>query len=101
MITDIDEGRLRFAKHLVPSVKIYRVERLPAEDNSKKIIEIFNGIEPAIALECTGVEDSIASAIWTVKFGGKVFVIGVGKNEMNIPFMRLSTREVDLQFQYR
>lgn len=35
------------------------------------------------------------------KFGGKVFVIGVGKNEMKIPFMRLSTREVDLQFQYR
>ena len=33
--------------------------------------------------------------------GGKVFVIGVGKNEMNIPFMRLSVREIDLQFQYR
>ena len=36
-----------------------------------------------------------------MKFGGKVFVIGVGKNEMKIPFMRLSTEEIDLQFQYR
>ena len=36
-----------------------------------------------------------------MKFGGKVFVIGVGKPEMKIPFMRLSTQEIDLQFQYR
>jgi L-iditol 2-dehydrogenase len=47
------------------------------------------------------VESSIAAAIWAVKFGGKVFVIGVGKNEIQIPFMRASVREVDLQFQYR
>lgn len=39
--------------------------------------------------------------IFSVKFGGKVFVIGVGKPEMKIPFMRLSTQEIDLQFQYR
>ena len=30
-----------------------------------------------------------------------MFVIGVGKNEMKIPFMQLSTWEIDLQFQYR
>jgi L-iditol 2-dehydrogenase len=58
-------------------------------------------LRPRIALECTGVESSVASAIWSVKFGGKVFVIGVGKNEMKIPFMRLSTQEIDLQYQYR
>ena len=52
-------------------------------------------------MECTGVESSVTGAICSVKFGGKVFVIGVGKNEMNIPFMRLSTQEIDLQFQYR
>jgi L-iditol 2-dehydrogenase len=36
-----------------------------------------------------------------VRFGGTVFVVGVGKNEMKFPFMRLSTREIDLKFQYR
>lgn len=35
-----------------------------------------------------------------MKFGGIVLVISVGKNEMNIP-STMSTREVDLQFQYR
>ena len=101
VITDIDQGRLDFAKSLVPSVITHKVGRSSAEDGAKAIVEAFGGIEPAVALECTGVESSVSAAIWAVKFGGKVFVIGVGKNEMQIPFMRLSVREVDLQFQYR
>ncbi|RDL37433.1 L-arabinitol 4-dehydrogenase [Venustampulla echinocandica] len=101
VITDIDEGRLKIAKSLVPSVKTVKIERKSPEDCSKDIVSAMGGIEPAITIECTGVESSISAAIWASKFGGKVFVIGVGKNEMNIPFMRLSTREVDLQFQYR
>ncbi|GAB1217899.1 hypothetical protein ATERTT37_007142 [Aspergillus terreus] len=110
VITDIDEGRLAFAKSLVPDVRTYKVQtNLSAEQNAEGIINVFNdgqgagpdALRPKLALECTGVESSVASAIWSVKFGGKVFVIGVGKNEMNIPFMRLSTQEIDLQYQYR
>lgn len=101
VITDIDEGRLRFAKDICPQVVTYKVERQPVEDAAKAIVASFGGIEPSLALECTGVESSIAAAIWAVRFGGKVFVIGVGKNEIQIPFMRASVREVDLQFQYR
>jgi L-iditol 2-dehydrogenase len=101
VITDIDEGRLKFAKEICPEVITHKVERLSAEESAKAIVASFGGVEPAVALECTGVESSIAAAIWAVKFGGKVFVIGVGKNEIQIPFMRASVREVDLQFQYR
>lgn len=36
-----------------------------------------------------------------MNFGGKVFVIGVGKNIQSIPFMHLSANEIDLQYQYR
>lgn len=101
-ITDIDEGRLRFAKSLVPSVITYQVKMGDsAEETAEKIVQAMDGERPKIALECTGVESSVASAIWSVKFGGKVFVIGVGKNEMKVPFMRLSTQEIDLQYQYR
>ncbi|EHK97876.1 putative Sorbitol dehydrogenase [Glarea lozoyensis 74030] len=101
VITDIDEGRLQFAKNIVPDVIVHKVERVSAEESAKAIVASFGGIEPAVALECTGVESSVCAAIWAAKFGGKVFVIGVGKNEMTIPFMRLSVREIDLQFQYR
>ena len=99
-ITDIDAGRLQFAKELVPSVRTHLVQRVAAEETAERIVEEM-GMRPAVALECTGVESSVATAIWAVKFAGKVYVIGVGRNEMKIPFMRLSTREIDLQFQYR
>ena len=110
VITDIDEGRLQFAKSLAPGVRTYKVEKgHTAEQSADGIINAMNdgkgagpdALRPRLALECTGVESSVCAAIWSVKFGGKVFVIGVGKNEMNIPFMRLSTQEIDLQYQYR
>lgn len=102
IITDLDEGRLKFAKEICPAVKTVLVTReLTPEKFAAHVAELGGGVEPTLALECTGAEPSIASAIEAVKFGGKVFVIGVGKNEIKIPFMRLSTREVDLQFQYR
>lgn len=102
VITDIDPGRLRFAKDLVPRVSTYQVPKSSTpEDCAAGIITAMNNIQPRIAIECTGVESSVATAIHSVKFGGKVFVIGVGKNEMTVPFMRLSTQEIDLQYQYR
>jgi L-iditol 2-dehydrogenase len=101
VITDISESRLAFAKELCPRVVTHKVERQSAEDSAKAIVQSFGGIEPALAIECTGVESSIAAAVWACKFGGKVFIIGVGKNEINIPFMRASVREIDIQLQYR
>jgi L-iditol 2-dehydrogenase len=102
VITDIDAGRLKFAKDLCPRAITYQIPMgKSAEECADGIIEAMGGIRPRVAMECTGVESSVASAIWSVKFGGKVFIIGVGKNEMKVPFMRLSTQEIDLQYQYR
>ncbi|KAK1977995.1 alcohol dehydrogenase GroES-like domain-containing protein [Colletotrichum cereale] len=101
VVTDIDDGRLAFAKELVPTAITHKVGRGTAEEEAKRIVESFGGIEPAVTMECTGVESSIASAVWASKFGGKVFIIGVGRNEINFPFMRASVREVDIQLQYR
>jgi L-iditol 2-dehydrogenase len=102
VITDIDEGRLAFAKQFCPSVRTHKVEFSDSpEQFAEKVVALADGVEPAVVMECTGVESSISGAIHAAKFGGKVFVIGVGRPEIKIPFMRLSTREVDLQFQYR
>ena len=101
VITDIDQGRLRFAKKLVPRIHTYHVSKTIAPEAAADAIIHLASIRPRVALECTGIESSIATAIWSVKFGGKVFVVGVGKNEIQIPFMRVSTMEIDLQFQYR
>lgn len=101
VVTDIDEGRLKFAKEIVPRARTYKVERGKNGEQCGDDIRELAGTPINVAIECTGVESSVANAIYSVKFGGRVFVIGVGKNEINIPFMRLSTQEIDLQFQYR
>ena len=101
VITDIDQGRLDVAKEICPRVKTYKVQPgVSMEDAGAAMADLAGG-PLATALECSGVESSINAAIYAMKFGGKVFVIGVGKPEMKIPFMRLSVQEIDLQFQYR
>lgn len=105
VITDIDQGRLDFAQELTKNspgkVSTYLVQRGTSEGVAQGIKAALGGLEADVVLECTGVESSLAAAIFSVRFGGTVFVVGVGKNEMQLPFMRLSTREIDLKFQYR
>ena len=100
VITDIDNSRLEFAKSLVPTVHSINVGLVPIEHQPERIREV-GGIEPKVALDCTGVEASIATAIHSVAFRGTVFVIGVGRSVQSVPFMTLSTREIDLKYQYR
>lgn len=103
VITDLSQSRLDFAKKQVPQVKTVLVERGDSPETvAKKARDALGGeIGFKLALECSGVESSVTAAIYSARFGGKVFVIGVGKDEMKIPFMDCSSREIDLQFQYR
>jgi len=100
-ITDMLPSRLEFARKLCPTVQTVLVERSnSAVEVAEKVVKEL-GIKPRIAMECTGVESSLQAAVFSVSFGGIVFCIGVGKDYQNIPFMRLSTQEIDLRFQYR
>jgi len=102
VITDLAENRLQFAKQICPQVKTLQIQRgSTAKETAAKIVELFGGSQPPLALECTGVESSVHTAIYSVRFGGLVFIIGVGKPEQNMPFMHLSANEIDVKFQYR
>ncbi|EGG10083.1 uncharacterized protein MELLADRAFT_74240 [Melampsora larici-populina 98AG31] len=100
-ITDLSDDRLNFAKQLVPTVKTVKVGRSStSKEVADQVVEVM-GLKPSIAIECSGFESSINAAIFSMKFGGKVFVIGVGKDEQVYPFMHMSANEIDLQFQFR
>jgi len=105
LITDINQDRLNFAKSIVVgkagTLKTFLVPQGKSPEELASLMNAELGQESDVVLECTGVESSISAAIFTVRFGGTVFVVGVGKNEMQFPFMRLSTREVNLKFQFR
>ncbi|TIB59374.1 hypothetical protein E3P78_03572 [Wallemia ichthyophaga] len=101
IITDLSQSRLDFAKKLVPSVKTVLIERGQTPKDIAQKIKEEAGMPLTLALECTGVESSVHAAIFSMTFGGKVFIIGVGKDIQSIPFMHLSANEIDIQFQYR
>ncbi|KAF5860635.1 hypothetical protein ETB97_001339 [Aspergillus alliaceus] len=103
VITDLESSRLAFAKEFVPSCITYQVDRsLDAQGNAKAIRSLFGDEEyfaPETILECTGVESSVCTALYTARRGGSVVAIGVGKAAMNnLPFMHISLAEIDLRF---
>ncbi|KAG6919511.1 hypothetical protein DXG01_005101 [Tephrocybe rancida] len=101
VITDLFQSRLDFAKKLVPGVRTVLIQRGSSSKEQAAQIKEAAGVPISVALECTGVESSVHTAVYSVKFGGKVFIIGVGKNEQLFPFMHLSANEIDVSFQYR
>lgn len=101
VITDLFESRLEFAKKLVPNVRTVAIQRGESSEDVAKRIRAAAGTALRVALDCTGAESSIRAAIYSVAFGGKVFVIGVGPDEQSYPFGYCSANEIDLQFQYR
>lgn len=102
VVTDLEPGRLAFAKDFVPSCITYQVDRnKDAQGNAQAIRALFGDSEyvaPETVLECTGVESSVCTAAYTTRRGGTVMVIGVGKTLMNnLPFMHISLAEVSDQ----
>jgi L-iditol 2-dehydrogenase len=109
VVTDIEPGRLAFARELVPSCLTYQVDpSLDARGNARGIRGLFGArggegegevgdeyFAPPCVIECTGVESSVCTAAFTVRRGGRIVVVGVGKDIMNnLPFMHLSLAEV-------
>lgn len=99
VITDVEPSRLTFAQTIVPQCKTYQVDiSKSSEENGHEIKKLFGSREyemPRVALECTGVESSVCTAAWSVRRGGVLMVVGVGKAVMNnLPFMHLSLAEV-------
>lgn len=114
VITDIDQTRLQFAKQFEPNCMTYQVQPgLSALENGTGIRKMFARQDqiqtaaapveydmPALVLECTGIESSIATAAHTVRRGGCINVVGVSsKSEINnVPFMAMSFAEIKLLF---
>ncbi|KAI0271783.1 sorbitol dehydrogenase [Russula aff. rugulosa BPL654] len=95
VITDLDAGRLAFAESLISSASSSSSSGEPPR--ARTLLVARDEAREALAARIS----SIGAAIEAVRFGGTVFVVGVGKSEMQFPFMRMSTREVDVRFQYR
>ncbi|KAK3671677.1 hypothetical protein LTR78_008410 [Recurvomyces mirabilis] len=89
VITDIDEHRLAKAKSLVPRLRTVQIQRdAEAKQNAEQIRQALGDVKRANERQAS-------------RFGGTVFIIGVGKDFQQIPFMHASFREIDIRFQFR
>ncbi|KAI7161806.1 GroES-like protein [Hortaea werneckii] len=101
VITDLDESRLAMAKKSVPRVRTVQIQKADDAQQSAERVKSALGAEAKLVIECTGVQSSIHTGIYASQFGGTVFIIGVGKDTQEIPFMNASFREIDIRFQFR
>ncbi|OHE92992.1 L-arabinitol 4-dehydrogenase [Colletotrichum orchidophilum] len=101
VITDINQNRLDMAKKVVPRVRSLLIT--PGKDPQATADDIKGalGQEAKMILECTGVESSVVTGIYSCRFGGIVFVIGCGKDFATIPIMYMAGKEIELRFQFR
>lgn len=110
-ITDVDEARLKVAKDIGANLtyKVPMSGKKPKEIATEVMAEFekLNAsgrkgeARPRVTIECTGVNSSVCTGIYSTQDGGVVMVVGVGPNEQTVPFMDLSMREIDLRFLFR
>ncbi|UQC83906.1 L-arabinitol 4-dehydrogenase [Colletotrichum lupini] len=101
VITDINQTRLDMAKKAVPRVRTVLITAGKEPQATAEDIKGALGQEAKIVLECTGVESSVVTGIYSCRFGGMVFVIGCGRDFATIPIMYMAGKEIELRFQFR
>lgn len=73
MITDLFPSRLEFAKKLVPTVKTVQIEKTAKPEEVAEQIKDAAGMQLSLALDCTGMESSIRSAIFVRPYLRDIF----------------------------
>ena len=100
VITDLEENRLKVVKELGADYTV-RVDVTKDSRALAKQIREAIGCQVDQAIECTGAESSIATAIHGTCSGGVVALVGLGAPEAKIPIVDASTREVDIRGVFR
>lgn len=94
-ITDINKFRLEVAKKH-GAYKTINVEK-------QNIFSELEGIEIDSVIEVSGAESSIINSLKLVKPGGKVVWVGMGEDDIKIPYSELTSKDLTVEgiFRYR
>lgn len=99
IFVDIFDIKLQRAKnfgatHILNSSKFSEASQ--ALELSEKIQDLLGGGLADIVFECSGADTCIDAAVKTVKVGGTMVQIGMGKNYVNFPIAEVSGKEMRL-----
>lgn len=101
-VTDVVEGRLAFATAHGMADATVHVAGLSPGEAARRAMEAGGG--PAtVVIECCGFTNSVQTAVLASAPGGVVVLVGMGSDEVSLPLLEASVREVDLRpvFRYR
>lgn len=100
IITDLSPGRLAMAKELGADFQL----QVKIEDEAKQLaksVEDKLGVQPHVAIECTGAVSCAQTAVYATRPGGVVVVVGLSSEMVSIPLMNAAVREVDIRGVFR
>ncbi|KAJ9114065.1 hypothetical protein QFC22_005885 [Naganishia vaughanmartiniae] len=105
LVTDIAQHKLDRARGMGADLTLRCSLEWDGKEVARRVREAFGkievGLEPEVALECTGAQTSFYGAGYSLRAGGVLMEIGNGHNEQMIPFQTLSMREIDVRFLFR
>lgn len=98
---DIVQAKLDFARRYA-ATHTYLSQRLPAEENARRIVEAAAlGAGADAVIDASGAEPSIQAALHVVRAGGTFVQGGMGKADITFPIMALCLKEVTARGSFR
>ena len=98
---DIVDSRLEFAKDFA-ATGTYKSQKIAAEENAQKIKDEFDlPIGADAAIDASGVEPSIQTAINVLRTGGTYVQGGMGGDNCTFPIMAVCTKELNVKGSFR
>ncbi|MCL4378431.1 MAG: NAD(P)-dependent alcohol dehydrogenase [Actinobacteria bacterium] len=99
IVTDINGYRLNLAKDHGANLAI----NILLDNLLKRIDSYTNSLGVDSVIEASGNENSVFDSIKVVNKGGKVVWVGVGKNQLSIPYIDVIVKEISIEgiFRYK
>jgi D-xylulose reductase len=98
---DINNERLEFAKTFA-ATSTYVPEKVSAAENAQKIKEQNDlGLGADVAIDASGAEPSVQTAINVLRVGGTYVQGGMGRDEITFPIMATCTKELTVKGSFR
>jgi D-xylulose reductase len=98
---DINEERLEFAKSFA-ATSTFVPSKVSAAENAQKLCEAAGIPDGAdVAIDASGAEPSVQTAIHALRMGGSYVQGGMGRDEITFPIMAACTKEIKLSGSFR
>ncbi|RMZ81927.1 hypothetical protein DV738_g2015, partial [Chaetothyriales sp. CBS 135597] len=99
---DIQQHRLDFAQGYTATGTYAPQQGLSAQENAQKIRDQFElGLGADVAIDASGAEPSVQTAIHVLRTGGSYVQGGMGRDDITFPIMALCTKELKVSGSFR